>query len=451
MEILLHYIWQNRLLGMPLMLDDGRQVRILRPGRHNEDAGPDFAGAVLQIGDSKWAGNVEIHMKASDWFRHGHDKDMAYDNIILHAVAVNDTKIYRRNGEVIPQATVNIPANFYYSFASLNNAIKGIRCASNIAFIPNIRQQDWLETLAFERLQHKGERIISYHSIRSGDWEQAVFITLARALGFGLNGVPFELLAKSLPLKYIYHHSDSLQQIEALLFGQAGMLVPGLYPHDAYYQQLVAEYDFLRRKYSLTPISRELWKYSRTRPANFPHRRIAMLAQYLYSGINLTASLIDARGIYDKLERIFRQDLQQYWANHDAFGAPEVRRSYSLSRAAIESLMINVAAPFYFAYARLTGDYPVGEYAIDLLTSIDPERNSIITAWENAGIKADSALRSQALIHLRNEYCDRARCLECRFGYHILRRNAAPPDMHALSPDASPEPDTDVRTRIPRC
>lgn len=438
MEILLHYIWQNRLLGMPLRLADGQEVHILNSGRHNEDAGPDFTGAVLQIGERKWAGNVEIHIKASDWFRHGHDRNPAYDNIILHVVAVSDTGIYRRNGEEIPQATVNIPANFYHSFASLHNAMKGIRCAPNLSFIPDIRRQDWLETLAFERLQHKGERIISYHNIRSGDWEQAAFITLARALGFGLNGVPFELLAKSLPLTYIYHHADSLQQIEALLFGQAGMLIPAIYPHDIYYQKLVAEYDFLRRKYSLTPISRELWKYSRSRPANFPHRRIAMLAQYLYSGINLTSSLIDARGIYDRLERIFRQDLQQYWANHDSFGGPEVNRSYSLSRASIESLMINVAAPFYFAYARLTGEYLIGEYAIDLLTSIDPERNSIITAWENVGIKADSALRSQALIHLRNEYCDRSRCLECRFGYHILRHDASPPNMNDLSPDARP-------------
>ncbi|MDE5773025.1 MAG: DUF2851 family protein [Muribaculaceae bacterium] len=440
MELLLHYIWQNRLMGMPLTLDDGQTVRIVKPGIHNNDAGPDFSGALITIGDQKWCGNVEIHIKASDWFRHGHDKDKAYDNIILHVVSVNDTEIYRHNGDKIPQAQVTIPADFCYTFATLQAQMNDIRCKHNLPFIPDIRRHDWLETLAVERIHLKAQRILTYCNAFAGDWEQTVFITLARALGFGLNGVPFELLAKSLPLKYVYHHADSLTQIEALLFGQAGMLSPCLYTDDMYYQTLCTEYEFLMHKYSLRPISRDLWKYSRSRPANFPHRRIALLAQFLYAGRSLTSELLNARGRYQYLEPMFNIGLNDYWTTHNTFGTNASSSPTALSRASIESLMINVAAPFYHAYAAMTGDYIMGEYSIDLLSSIAPERNSIITQWNAAGLHADTALRSQALIHLRREYCDRQRCLECRFGHHILRRQASPIADKTLSPDAKPKP-----------
>lgn len=425
-------------MGIPLRLTDGRDVAIINPGIHNNDAGPDFSGALLAIGNEKWAGNVEIHVKASDWYRHGHEKNPAYDNVILHVVSINDTAVRRSNGDIIPQATVTVPAGFYYTYATLQTRLKEVRCRHNIPFIPDIRREDWLETLAIERIQQKAERILNYNSTFAGDWEQTLFITLARALGFGLNGVPFELLAKSLPLKYVYHHQDSLLQIEALLFGQAGMLTRGLYPLDQYFQQLCSEYEFLMKKYSLKPISREIWKYSRSRPANFPHRRIAILAQFLFSGTAFTSSLIKAKGQYQELQDFFRQPLTGYWASHLSFGAPETDHAPSLSNASIESLMINVAAPFYYAYAHTTGEYTMGEYTVDLLTDIGPERNSIINAWSAVGLTAKNALRSQALIHLRREYCDRQRCLECRFGYHILRHRAAPPAARHLSPDISP-------------
>lgn len=425
-------------MGIPLRLTDGRDVTIINPGIHNNDAGPDFSGAVLAIGDEKWAGNVEIHVKASDWFRHQHEKDPAYDNIILHLVSINDAVIHRSNGDIIPQATVTVPAGFYYTYATLLTQMKEVRCRQNLPFIPNLRREDWLETLAIERIQQKAERILNYNTAFSGDWEQSVFITLARALGFGLNGVPFELLAKSLPLKYVYHHQDSLLQIEALLFGQAGMLTPGLHPFDPYFQHLCSEYDFLMKKYSLKPVSREIWKYSRSRPANFPHRRIAILAQFLYSAKAFTSSLVEAQGRYDLLQSFFRRPLTGYWATHLSFGTPETQHAPSLSNGSIESLMINVAAPFYYAYAHVTGEYTLGEYTIDLLSDIAPERNSIITAWSALGLSPKNALRSQALIHLRREYCDRQRCLECRFGYHILRHRAAPCVANTLSPDAAP-------------
>lgn len=427
------------MMGIPLRLDDGQNVCIVSPGVHNNDAGPDFSGAVLKIGDRTWAGNVEIHVKASDWFRHGHHKDPAYDNIILHVVAVNDAVITRSDGSPIPQVCAAPPSDFYYTYAMLQSEMKGVRCASRLSEIPPLLREDWLETLAMQRLQQKAARLADYLSRTGGDWEQALFIALGRALGFGLNSIPFEMLAGSVPLKFMGRHADNLLQVEAILFGQAGMLDPALHPFDSYYQALCQEYAFLRHKYDLNPMRGDLWKYSRTRPGNFPHRRIALLAAAIHDGVRLTSSILEAAGDYDRLTALFSIELSGYWTRHNSFGDDDSPRPVSLSRGSIESLMINLAAPFYLAYSRLTGDAETADRAVDLLSVISPERNSIISAWEAAGLKADSALRSQALLHLRREYCERERCLECRFGHRILRHRATatPPDT-ALSPYAEP-------------
>ena len=414
------------MVNPPLTTCDGKSIRILSPGIHNDDAGPDFSNARIQIGDEDWTGNVELHVKASDWYAHGHDKDPAYDNIILHVVALDDRRIQRADGTEIPQLVVVLPRDFYITYAQLSADFKGVRCSSSLTDIPRLNREDWLETLAIERLHTKAERILGWLDSLGGDWEQTMFVALARGLGFSLNGVPFELLAKSIPLKNIYHHSDDLLQIEALLFGQAGMLDSSSHIFDEYYQALCREYAFLARKYGLRPMRRDLWKYARTRPQNFPHRRIALLAAALYSGKGFTSSLIDARGDIDRLMELFSWELHPYWHEHFAFGS-DGRTNPSpgtLSRASKELLMINVASPFYYAYARSCGNYDLADCGSDILYLLHPEKNTIINAWANAGIKADSAMRSQALIHLNNEYCQKGRCLDCRFGHYILRCQA---------------------------
>lgn len=451
MELIYHYLWKHRLLGMPLHLNDGREVRIISPGIHNNDAGPDFSNAIIVIGEDTWAGNVEIHVKASDWYRHAHHNDPAYDNIILHLVAEDDTQILRADGTIIPQAVVTPPENFFCTYASLTSGLKGIRCAPLIADLPDLIADDWLESVAVERLHIKASRILQYLQQCHGDWEQALFITLARALGFGLNGIPFEMLAKSIPLKIAYRHADSILQIEALLFGQAGMLSPTLFPLDDYYQRLLEEYQFLANKYGLKPMRRDLWKYARTRPGNFPHRRIALLAQIIHEGQPITGTLLDTEGDCDAIIRAFSWRLQGYWATHHDFGSNQLHtEAGALSRPSIESLAVNVAAPFFAAYGNATADIELAQHAPDILEAIAAERNSVVNAWATLGprpLKAKNAWRSQALIHLRQEYCDKERCLECRFGHFLLRDNAADLSLRQLSPRAVP--DTPPRDEAP--
>lgn len=425
MELIYHYLWKHKVFGQTLTTVDGSEICINWPGLHNEDSGPDFTGARIHINGQKWVGNVEIHVKASDWYSHGHDSDRAYDSVILHVVAVDDARIKRSDGSEIPQTVVTMPPDFFITYAQLTADLRGTRCASLIPELPSMVKIDWLGTLAIERLQLKAGRLLEYYNSTGSDWEQAVFIALARGLGFGLNGQPFEMLAKNLPLKYVYHHADDLMQVEALLLGQAGLLEPQKYMFDEYYQSLCREYFFLARKYGLRPIRSDIWKYARTRPQNFPHRRIAMLAKALHDGVRFSSGLASADGDIDKLMDFFDWRLDGFWGRHCSFGNPEeeVIMPRTLSDASKELLIINVAAPFYYAHAKLTGNYELGERGANMLERLDAERNSKIAAWRACGIEAEDALRSQALIHLRDEYCDRNRCLECRFGHYFLRNH----------------------------
>ena len=242
------------MLGLPFQLETGEKVRVIDPGVLNRDAGPDFFNAKVKIEGRVWVGNVEIHMKASDWHRHGHDSDPAYDNVILHVVAVSDTRIRRADNTEIPQMRVLLPENFYRTFAYLTSANCDIRCAARLRSVDALRRADWIETLTVERLQSKAARIEQALRNSHGDWNAACFLTLARALGFGLNGIPFEMLAQSIDLNHLRRHSDNILQMEAIFFGQAGMLDPTLYPDDRRYQLMCREYQFLARKYSMHPI-----------------------------------------------------------------------------------------------------------------------------------------------------------------------------------------------------
>ena len=427
MELAYHYLWKYKIFGRPIATTSGDPVEIISPGVHNNDSGPDFTNAKVRIAGQLWAGNVEIHVKASDWYRHGHQNDPAYDNIILHVVAVSDCAIHRPDGSPVPQVEVAIPERFLYTYAALANDLKGVKCGPKIREIPRLIQEDWLESLAIERLHFKASRILGYFNSLNADWEQTMFTVTARALGFGLNGLPFELLAKSLPLKYIYHHADNLLQVEALLFGQAGMLDPSSNIFDEYYQSLCTEYLFMARKYGLRPMKPGLWKYTRTRPGNFPHRRIALLASALHKGFRFTDTLRGAAGDIETLLSAFRWRAEGYWQQHGAFGEEgKISLPYppTLSRASRESLLINVAAPFYYAYGRSIGDYDLAEYGANILASLSAEKNSIISRWAALGLEASDALRTQALIHLKNEYCDSSKCLRCRFGHYFLRIGA---------------------------
>lgn len=426
MELIYHYLWYHKMFGRHLTATDGSAIEVVHPGMHNDDAGPDFSNARLKINDNLWAGNVEIHIKASDWFRHSHHLDPAYNNVILHVVANDDTTVKLEDGRIPLQVAVDVPDHFFVTFHALVNDMKGIRCSQSLNTLPDLIALDWLESLGVERLHAKARRLLDYNSQLGGDWEQATFTLLARAMGFGLNGVPFEILAKNLPLRILYHHADDLLLTEALLFGQAGMLDSSNHIFDEYYQALCREYAFLARKYSLRPGQKSLWKYAKTRPQNFPHRRIAYLAQAIHEGVRFSSEIIEAKGNPDLLSKIFSWRLSGYWVDHYSFGEMDKSTSSaaSLSMASKRLLMINVSAPFYIAYAKISNNYDAAEYAVQLLSSLPAERNTKIKMWESYGIIPDNALHSQALLHLQENYCNCNKCLNCRFGHHFLRREA---------------------------
>lgn len=424
----MHYIWQYRLWNFTNMSTvDGRSVRIIDPGTLNTDAGPDFFNAKIEIDGNLWVGNVEIHVRASDWKRHNHDHDKAYDSVILHVVEKDDAPVYRTNGELIPQMVLKYSHNFSQKYAELVNSPTSLPCATQLKDIPSLTISEWIQSLAFERLQAKTERIRSLYDAFCGSWEDVCYVTLSRNLGFGINNDAFERLARRTPLRLLHKHCDSLLQIEALLFGQAGMLDSSLYTHDAYYQQLCTEYAFLANKFSLTPMEAEAWKSFRIRPQNFPHRRIAMLAHFILDGFCLMENILNASS-EEALRALFSVELSGYWATHYSFGDTASSSQKALGNASIDIILINTVAPLYYAHASFTGNYDTADRAIALLESLRAEKNSIVDTFTKAGISCKDALTSQALIQAKREYCDTRKCLFCTIGHRLLSRAATKED-----------------------
>ncbi|MDE5790341.1 MAG: DUF2851 family protein [Muribaculaceae bacterium] len=421
MERLYQYLWKHSMLGHRLVLNDGREVKIIAPGILNENAGPDFSAAKVKVEDTVWVGNVEIHVRASDWYKHNHDKDSAYDGVMLHIVAISDCVVRRCDGSVIPQVSVIFPVEFFSLYASLSENIKDVKCSQFLSTLSPLVVEDWLSTLAIERMQQKSRRMLDIHKSCGSDWERTCFVSFARALGFGLNSQPFEMLARSLPLNFLARHSDNIFQLEALLFGQAGMLDMSNHIFEEYYQGLCREYYFLSKKYSLRPLGPGLWKYSKTRPGNFPHRRIAMLAQYLYGGFSLMRSIIETKGDGDKARELFAMELSGYWENHIQFGSEVEKAPVSLSRGSEDLLLINLVAPLIYSHCAFIGDLEGADCALSLWMDLDAEKNTYIRQWEKAGLPCKDAMHSQALLQLRKCYCDLGKCLECRFGHSLLR------------------------------
>lgn len=424
MENLYQYLWKTRMLGSRLKTVRGDSVEIISTGNHNHDAGPDFCNARLKINGHLWVGNVEIHVRASDWYRHSHDLNPAYKNVILHVVAVDDDRIKYDNGSEIPQTVFSVPSSLISLYDVLSSHIDDLPCRGLLSRIDSLLVSDWLSALAVERLQSKARRIIDCCDSLAGDWNQTCFVALARALGFNLNAHPFEMLARSVPLNIISHHADNIFQIEAILFGQAGMLDSSTNIFDEYYHALCSEYFFLARKYGLKPMNPANWKYARTRPQNFPHRRIALLARCLLNGFSLLSRIMDNRNNPDAIRKLFNWRADGYWDSHSDFNTPG-RADTFLSNPAIDLIMINFTTPLIYAYASSHGDYIAGEAALDIWSKISPENNIFIRQWIKEGFHPLNAADSQALIQLSKEYCGRNRCLDCRFAARLIRSSAS--------------------------
>ena len=422
MENAYQYIWKYRLCERSGRLTDGRSYDLLQPGILNTGSGPDFSNSRITIEHTCWAGDVEIHVKASDWHTHGHDGNKAYDRVILHVVGQSDCVVARSDGSTIPQLEIKVPAEFMGTYEQLVEGLRGVRCAESLKSAWPLAVSTWLERMGMERLQEKAQRVADCYR-QNTDWAQTFFVMLSRALGFGTNSDAMELMALSLPLGFVRRHSDNVQQVQALLFGQAGLLDSSVHIFDEYYHNLCREYFFLAHKYNLRGMTPSSWKFSGNRPQNFPHRRLALLASLLCNKTELIELALDYPRKGEELREVLSQPLFGYWNSHYQFGDHGLAKGNgSLSASSVDLLLINAVAPVLYAYGEMRGDEHSTEAAISLLEDLKGENNAIIRNWKGVGLEAESAFRSQALLHLRRSYCDSLRCQECGIAYALLRR-----------------------------
>ncbi len=420
----MQYVWQHRLWpGATMTTVGGERVDIIDPGLLNTGSGPDFFNAKIRIGNRMWAGNVEIHVRASDWTRHGHSADRAYDSVILHVVGADDARVTRPDGAEIPQVVMacNPALNRHYHELT-DHTGDAPACAAYLPQFPAMHVCDWLTSLAMARLYRKSDHAAELSARFEGDWTAAVYVLLARGLGFGTNAEPFERLALSTPLRTLLRHADSPVAVEAMLFGQAGFL--DTEAADAYQARLKEEYSFMKAKFGLRQPHSLGWKTGRIRPQNMPYRRIALLAAMVAGGFRAGYGALDVTDIASA-RRLLATAPSDYWRTRYTFGpAAEGRVPSVLSDASVAALVINVIVPVLSAYGNRYGRPELHERAVDMLYALPPENNSVIRAFTGCGIACSDAFTGQALIELRRSYCDQRKCLYCRFGHRILSNKA---------------------------
>ncbi len=418
-EDFLHFIFQNRLWDndKPLLIS-GEQLEIIETGLHNLDSGPDFFNAKIRIGNTIWAGNIEIHINSSDWYRHNHQKDFAYNNVILHVVYNYDKAVVLPGGDEIPTWEIKFPHILYNKYAEFKNNCTPIPCHDYIDLVNDFKASLWFDRMAAERLQNKSSRISELLQKTNDNFEESFYISLARSFGFGINSDPFEHLAFSLPLSVLRKYNDSIFKTEALLFGQSGLLEEAI--NDNYVIELQKEYNFLRKKHNLNPIPQGIWKKSKLRPSNFPQVRIAQFASLMTGFQGLFSSVFET-GNLSESHNFFKLSVSDYWQTHYLFGKPVEKASTGFGSLAWEIIAINTIAPFAFYYFSHCKPENSTEIVTDWLCSLKPEDNRETRAWRTENITAKNAYESQALINLKKNYCDYHKCLNCAIGNEIFK------------------------------
>jgi hypothetical protein len=420
-ENFLHYLWRMKRFDLSnLQTTEGEQITIQKFGTHNHHAGPDFLNAKIQIGDTLWAGNVEMHLNASEWIAHKHQDDAAYNNVILHVVMEEDRPIFHTSGERIPCLEIKkrIPLKLVNVYQKLLHNEHWIPCQHHFFEVKELTKNLWLDRLLVERLEQKTEIIEQTLDNNNGNWEETFYQFLAKNFGVKVNAEPFEAVAHSLPLLTLAKHKNNAFQLEALLFGQSGLLEKEFV--DDYPNRLKKEYDFLRKKHSLIPIEGVSWRFLRMRPANFPTIRIAQFATLIHQSVHLFSKILEVKKV-KQIEALFRVELSDYWLTHYVFDKESKSRSKRLGKNAIQLLVINTIVPFLFLYGKRKADSAFKDQALQLLEEVSPEKNSTIEQWKVLGMQPDSAYQTQALLQLKNEYCSAQRCLECGIGGAILK------------------------------
>ena len=418
-ESFLSYLWKYRHLNQEIRTESGEQLIILHPGEQNADSGPDFFNARLRIGSTTWAGNVEIHVLASDWYKHGHHADLSYDHAILHVVYEADRQVFHQNGEPIQTLVIKdqFPPLIFDRYQQMMQNQQWIPCINQLYPGGDYGFTMWAPALAVERLEYKTNNIRQLIAGCSNDWEEAFYRHLACSFGFKINSLPFELLGKSLPLKIVRQHCDNPFRMEALLFGQAGMLDREF--SDLYPRELRQEYCFLAAKYNLVPVSVSMWKFLRLRPSNFPTIRISQFAVFLCRTQGRFFNLFED-GSLSGVKELLKLTASDYWTNHYLFDKPAISSQKIMGSSSVDLLIINGMAPFLFFYGFEKGLVPICSGVLNSLEQVPGENNAVLDYWKEAGFPTENAMLTQALIQLKMFYCDKKRCLECRIGSRLL-------------------------------
>lgn len=420
-EDFLHYCWQYGLFNQNnLRTEDGNPLRIFVRGMLNTNSGPDFNNVRIFIGPTEWAGTAEIHVKASDWEKHKHQDDKAYDNVVLHVVYEADKPIYRQNGELIPtlQLKGRIDESLYSRYDSLLENKTDFPCQNTIKHVDDFVMDAWIERLLVERMEDKSSIILDTLKQNNNDWSATFYQYLARNFGLKINAEPFEWLARAMPQQYLAKHKDNLLQVEAMLYGQAGLLEGDF--EEEYPNQLKKEYQFFQQKFDLKPIEGSAWKFMRTRPVNFPTICISQLAALIHQSDNLFSKVLETGSLED-LQGFFKVKASTYWDTHYVFGKESEEQKKGLGKSAINNLIINAVVPMVFVYGMHKDEAFYKQRAIDILEQLAVENNSIITNFVEAGVKAPSAFQSQALLQLYKQYCSPKKCLNCQVGNQIVQ------------------------------
>ena len=418
-EDFLHYLWKFKKFDtLNLKTSNNEEIIIANVGQYLELAGPDFFNAQITIGNQMWAGNVEIHLKSSDWYVHHHERDVAYENVILHVVWEHDTEIYRKNNTEIPVLELKkyVDRDTIANYKSLMSPKAWIFCEKQLADVSPFILKNWQERLFFERLERKSKAIYELLQQTNNDWEAVLFCLLAKNFGLNTNGEIFLKIATSIPFPIIRKEGFEAENLEALLFGNAGLL--DVEKEDNYFKDLKFRFYYLLHKYQIEKSSGNPVQFFKHRPDNFPTIRLSQLANLYHGNQNLFSQISEVTSV-KAIYEIFQVSTTSYWQEHYQFDKESPKKKKMLSKSFIDLIVVNTLIPIQFAYAKSRGGEVV-EDLIQLLNEVAPEKNAIMDKFKSFGVHAASAFETQAMLQLKNEYCSKGRCLECAIGMELL-------------------------------
>ena len=419
-EDFLHYVWQYKKFDFSdLKTIQNESVQILNSGFYSQLAGPDFFNAQVIINNQKWAGNVEIHIKSSDWYVHHHEKDENYDSVILHVVWEHDTPIFRKDNSEIPVLELKnyISKKEILNYNELVAPKSWIFCEKQIVKIDEFVFKNWQERLFFERLERKSIPIKELLEATENNWESVLFLMLAKNFGLNTNGEIFLKIAKSIPFSIIRKESFEVENLEAILFGRANLLNDD--KQDSYFLDLKNRWDYIKTKHQLQDIYIDEVQFFKHRPDNFPTIRLAQLAQLYHLQHNLFSKIITVKSAKETYE-IFDVKVSSYWETHYQFDKESPKKRKVLSNSFIDLILINTIIPFQFAYNNSIGK-EISETILNLIMTIPSEKNSILDKFSSFGIKSKNAFEAQSLLQLKNEYCNHKKCMQCAVGLELLK------------------------------